>query len=91
MHGAYKCEVERKVETSWAFLLALSQSIVRDMERHAPEPEPAALAWLVEAPGMFIERYVASSACRIPGAVRGEKFSPNNEYGVEVFANPLSS
>jgi len=55
-----------------AFLLALSDSMFRDMENHAPEPGPAisALALLGDAPGMSIEKLRRILGLSHPGAVR---------------------
>ena len=64
---------ERKIENVLgAFLLALSDSMVRDMQSHAPEPGPAvsALALLGDAPGMSIEKLRRILGLSHPGAVR---------------------
>jgi len=55
-----------------AFLLALSDSMIREMESHAPEPGPAvsALALLGDAPGMSIEKLRRILGLSHPGAVR---------------------
>jgi hypothetical protein len=50
---------QRKIENVLgALVLALSDSMVREMESHAPEPEPAAsaLTLLGDERGMTIER-----------------------------------
>lgn len=64
---------ERQIENVLgAFLIALSDSMVRDMESHAPEPGPAvsALALLGDAPGMSIEQLRRILGLSHPGAVR---------------------